>query len=72
MQTQDTPTEFLIKFWPWFEANRIRLTGFAVAVVVILLAGYFYTTEQAQKAVEAGRAYTQLQLNQPPMSSEIT
>jgi predicted negative regulator of RcsB-dependent stress response len=66
MQTQDTPTEFLIKFWPWFEANRKRLTGFAVAVVVILLAGYFYTTEQAQKAVEAGRAYTQLQLNQPP------
>jgi predicted negative regulator of RcsB-dependent stress response len=66
MQTQDAPTEFLIKFWPWFEANRNRIIGFAVAVVVIVLAVYFYSTEQAQKAVDAGRAYTQLQLNQPP------
>jgi len=66
MQTQDAPTEFLIRFWPWFEANRKRLAGFAVAVVVILLAGYFYSTEQAQKAVDAGQAYTQLQLNLPP------
>ena len=69
MQTHDAPTEFLIKFWPWFEANRKRLIGFAVAVTAVLLAGYFYTTEQAQKAVDAGRAYTQLQLNLSPNST---
>ncbi len=66
MQTQDAQTELLIKFWPWFEANRNRIIGFAVAVTVIFLVIYFYTTEQAQKAVDAGNAYTQLQLNQPP------
>ena len=66
MQTQDTPTEFLIRFWPWFEANRKRLTLTGVAAGVILLGGYFYSTQQAQKAVDAGRAYSQLQLNLPP------
>lgn len=69
MQTQNAPTEFLIKFWPWFEANRKRLIGMAVAATVILLAFYFYTTQQAQKAVDAGRAYTQMQLNLPPTAT---
>ena len=65
MQTQDAPAELLIKFWPWFEANRKRLIGVAVAAAAILLISYFYSAEQEQKAVDAGQAYTQLQLNQP-------
>lgn len=65
MQSQDVSTEFLIKFWPWFEANRKRLIGMAVAVTVILVIWYFVTTQREQKAVDAGQAYTQLQLNMP-------
>ena len=65
MQTQDAPAEFLIKFWPWLEANRQRLLITVGAVVAVLLVWYFITTQRAQKAVDAGQAYTQLQLNQP-------
>ena len=63
MQTQDAPAEFLIKFWPWLEANRKNLIGTAVGVTVVLFVWYFYTTQQEQKAVNAGQAYTTLQLN---------
>jgi len=66
MQTQDAPAEFLIKLWPWFEANRNRLIGAAVAAVVVLFIWYFITTQRAQKAIDAGQAYTTLQLNLPP------
>ena len=66
MQSQDASAEFLIKFWPWLEANRKRLIGVAVVVGVALLVWYFITTQRAQKAVEAGQAYTALQLNLPP------
>ena len=64
--TQDASAEFLIKFWPWLEANRKNLIGTTAAVAVVLFIWYFYTTQQAQKAVDAGLAYTQLQLNQSP------
>ena len=66
MQTQDASAEFLIKFWPWLEANRQRLIATAVAVVVVLFFWYFIDTQKAQKAVDAGQAYTQLQLNMAP------
>ncbi len=66
MQTQDAPAEFLIKFWPWFEANRKRLIVITVAVAVILFIWYFITTQREQKAINAGLAYTKLQLNMPP------
>ncbi|HEY5345799.1 MAG TPA: tetratricopeptide repeat protein, partial [Verrucomicrobiae bacterium] len=66
MQTQDAPADFIIKFWPWFEANRKRLVIAVVAVVVVLFVWYFITTQRVQKAVDAGQAYTQLQLNMPP------
>jgi predicted negative regulator of RcsB-dependent stress response len=69
MQTQDASTEFLIKFWPWFEANRNRLIGIAMVVGVILIGWYFVTTQSEQKAMAAGQAFTQLQLNLPPNST---
>ena len=69
MQTQDASTEFLIKFWPWIEANRKRLVAMALAVVAVLLIWYFISTQRAQKAINAGRAYTTLQLNLPATST---
>jgi predicted negative regulator of RcsB-dependent stress response len=69
MQSQDVSAAFLIKFWPWLEANRNRLIGIAVAAGVILLGWYYVSTQRAQKAVDAGQAYTALQLNLPPNST---
>ncbi len=69
MQTQDAPTELLIKFWPWFEANRKRLIVTAVAAGAILLIWYFITTQREQKAINAGQAFTTLQLTLPPSST---
>ncbi len=66
MQTQDAPADFIIKFWPWFEANRQRLIITAFAVVAVLFVWYYITTQKAQNAIYAGQAYTQLQLNLPP------
>jgi predicted negative regulator of RcsB-dependent stress response len=66
METQDASAAFLIKFWPWFEANRKRLIYIAGGVFVVLFVWYFITTQQAQKAVDAGQAYTKMQLNLPP------
>jgi predicted negative regulator of RcsB-dependent stress response len=66
MQTQDASAEFLIKFWPWLEANRQRLIVMAVAVVVVLFFWYYIDTQKEQKAINAGQAYTQLQLSMAP------
>jgi predicted negative regulator of RcsB-dependent stress response len=66
MQTQDASAEFLIKFWPWLEANRQRLIATAVAVVVVLFFWYYIDTQKEQKAINAGQAYTQLQLSMAP------
>lgn len=65
METQDASAEFLIKFWPWFEANRKRLIYAAVAAVVVLFIWYFLATQREQRAVEAGQALARLQLNLP-------
>ena len=65
METQDASAEFLIKFWPWFEANRKRLIYVAVAAVVVLFIWYFLATQREQRAVEAGQALARLQLNLP-------
>lgn len=66
MQTQDAPTEFLIRFWPWFETNRKRLLGVVMAAIAVFVIWYFISTQRAQKAVDAGQAYTQLELTLPP------
>ena len=65
METQDASAEFLIKFWPWFEANRKRLIYIAGGVVVVLFVWYFITTQHEQKTIDAGQAFTKLQLNLP-------
>ncbi|HEY5040849.1 MAG TPA: tetratricopeptide repeat protein [Verrucomicrobiae bacterium] len=60
MQTQDVPSEFLFKLWPWLEANKSRLVGGAVAIVVIAGVYYFINSQAQQKEIIAGQALTQL------------
>jgi len=69
MQTQDAPAEFLFKLWPWLEANKNRLIGVAVAVVVVSGVLYFISAQKAQKEVDAGQAMTSLMVNEAASES---
>jgi predicted negative regulator of RcsB-dependent stress response len=58
MQTQDASAEFLFKLWPWLEANKNRLIGVAVAAVVLWGVVYFFSSQKAQREIDAGQAMT--------------
>jgi len=58
MQTNDAPAEFLFKLWPWLEANKTRLIGGLVAVIVVAGILYFMSAQKAQTEVDAGQAMT--------------
>lgn len=63
MQTQDAPAEIIFKLWPWLEANKNRLIG-ALAAILLVAAGLFYfSSQRAQREVEAGEALTMLLIN---------
>jgi TolA-binding protein len=63
MQTQDAPAEFLFRLWPWIEANKNRLIGALVAIVVIAGVVFFIISERDQREISAGQALTELTLN---------
>jgi tetratricopeptide (TPR) repeat protein len=63
MQTQDAPAEIIFKLWPWVEANKNRLIGGLVAILVAAGIVYFISTQRAQKEIDAGEALTALIVN---------
>jgi tetratricopeptide (TPR) repeat protein len=65
MQTQDAPTEFLFKLWPWLEANAKALIAAVVAIAVVISVCYFVSASHAQREITAGEALTQLLLTPP-------
>lgn len=69
MQADDISTEFMVRFWPWFDANRKRLIALGVVVLVALLVWYYLKTSQESHALAAGQAYSEFQLNQPKTES---
>ena len=63
--TTDAPTEFILKIWPWLEANKNRLI-IGVVVVVAAYGMYSYSNSQkAQREITAGESLTQLMMNPP-------
>jgi predicted negative regulator of RcsB-dependent stress response len=66
MQTEDVSTEFMVKFWPWLEANRKRLVIAGVVALAVLFVWFYMKTSREQRELAAGQAYTQFQLDQPP------
>jgi predicted negative regulator of RcsB-dependent stress response len=63
MQTQDTSADFLFKIWPWLEANKNRLIGAVVAIIVLSGILYFISSQKAQKEIDAGQALTSVIMN---------
>ena len=69
MQSQDAPTAFLFKMWPWLEANKIRvIVGAAILLVAVFLYS-FVSWRGEQKEIDAGRTVTGLALTMPPNAS---
>lgn len=66
MQTQDVSDDFLLRFWPWLEANRKLLITIGVALLLGFIAWYYIKTRQQQEQLAAGQAYTAFQMDQPP------
>jgi len=60
MDTQDVSTEVLFKLWPWLEANKNKLIGGAVIIVVIAVIYSYITWERGQNEITSGEAFTQL------------
>ena len=69
MQSQDASTAFFLKLWPWIEANKIRvIVGTGIIIVAIFIYSFF-SWQQEQKAITAGRELTQLTLSNPVSAS---
>src|ERR1700744_3930514 len=60
MQTQDPSADILFKLWPWLEANKTRLIGGAVVIVVLSGVYSFVSWQHQQNEIAAGQALTQL------------
>jgi predicted negative regulator of RcsB-dependent stress response len=69
MQTQDAPTEYLFKLWPWIEANKNRLIAGAGIIVALIFVCEYLSWQREQHEIAAGEALTQLTLSAPPSAS---
>jgi predicted negative regulator of RcsB-dependent stress response len=65
MQTQDAPAEFIVKLWPWLEANKNRLIMIGLAIVAGWGVFSFISWQHEQKEISAGQALTHLLLTPP-------
>jgi predicted negative regulator of RcsB-dependent stress response len=68
MQTtpqSDAPAEMLIKLWPWLEANKTKLIGAVVAVVIVFGVWNFLASQKESNEIAAGQALTQLLMTPP-------
>jgi predicted negative regulator of RcsB-dependent stress response len=70
MQTKDAPAELIFRLWPWIEANKNRLIGGLVAIIVIAGIVFFIISEREQREINAGNALTELTLNSAASSND--
>jgi predicted negative regulator of RcsB-dependent stress response len=63
MQAQDSTTLFLLKLWPWFEANRNRLIAGGVIAVIAIFILWYVACQHESKEIAAGQALTQVALS---------
>lgn len=55
----------LIKLWPWLEANKTKLIGVVVAIIVGFGVWNFMAAQKEQSETAAGQALTQLLMTPP-------
>jgi predicted negative regulator of RcsB-dependent stress response len=65
MQSQDASTAFLIKLWPWIEANKNRVIVGAGIIIVAIFLYSFFSWQREQNEITAGKALTQVALSLP-------
>jgi len=65
MPTQDAPTAYLIKLWPWIEANKNRLIASAGLIVALALVLSYFSWQREQREIAASEALTQLTFSTP-------
>ena len=70
MQAQDATTLFLLKLWPWVEANKNRLIGGAVIAVIAIFIIWFVACQRDSKEIAAGQAMTQVLLSSSGSSAD--
>jgi len=70
MQAQDATTVFLLKLWPWVEANKNRLIAGAAIVVIAIFLIWFIAWQREQKEIAAGQALTQLAVTSGGQTAE--
>jgi len=66
MESQDTATLYLLKIWPALEANKNRVIGGLIAVVLVILLVLLMSWQRDQKEVDAGQAVSQLMVSSQP------
>jgi len=69
MESNDTESLFLLKIWPAIEANKNRIIGGAIAVILLIFLALFLSWHAGQKEINAGQAFSQLQVSLPPSTS---
>ena len=69
MQTQDAPSDSLLKIWEWYDANKKLLIGAVVAVGVAVLGVTWYSSQREANEAQAGEALTKLLFSQQPSAS---
>ena len=57
---------YFYKLWPWVEANKNRLIGVGVIVVIAGFFIAFYFWQQNQKELAAGQALTEVLVSTSP------
>ena len=60
MEVQDASNVLFYKLWPWVEANKNKLIGAAVVVLVVIFFVSFFSWRRGQNEIAAGQSLTQL------------
>jgi predicted negative regulator of RcsB-dependent stress response len=68
MRAQDTTSDFFFKFWPWLDANKNRVMGIAIALIVLFGGWAFFGWQREQKESAAGEALSQLLMPTAPLA----
>jgi TolA-binding protein len=70
MQVQDSTTLYLLKLWPWIEANKNRLIAGTAAAVLVIFVIWFMVCHNESKEIAAGQALTQVVISSSAPSAD--